>query len=231
MPRKQATNLTDIADAAVSYITRHGFQRTQMAGLGAQIGVSPGTLYTYVENKDALLGLAATYLIHKGDLPDLTLPVAAAPIATIVEEFSAAAERWAQWPVLSQAITDVDASLPALQAVGEELYGLIRQYWRSILFLDRLANEMEEFAPIHVNRVRGGFVGDLVKLLKLAGSPYDQYELGIIARAANEGVSWSAMHRHMEGKARQPIGDLSEDQISILAARTFANALSAALPS
>jgi len=230
MPRKQATSLIEIADAAVSYITRFGFKQTQMAGLAKQIGVSAGTLYTYVENKDALLGLATTYLVDDKSLPQLALPVQPVPIKTLAEQFFEVAEERGHWPVLKAAIADADTTSKTLKAVGMELYGLIQANWRSILFLDRLANEMEEFAPVHANRVRGGFIGDLVSLLKVAGSPYDEFALGIIARAANEGISWSAMHRRMEGLAKQPTGDLSEEEISDLAAATFAAALAAALP-
>lgn len=230
MARKQATSLTEIANAAVSYITRHGFKQTQMAGLAKEIGVSAGTLYTYVENKDALLSLATTYLLSEENLPDLPLPVRAIPTETLIEQFIETAANWAQWPVLKQAIATTDTSHKTLSAVGEELYGLIRKYWRAILLLDRLANDRADFAPVHTNQVRGGLVGDLVILMQKAGSPYDVHELGIIARAANEGVSWAAMHRHLEGEARQAVGDLSEDEICVLASRTFAAALTAALP-
>lgn len=230
MARKQATSLTEIADKAVSYITRNGFKQTQMAGLAKEVGVSAGTLYTYVENKDALLSLATTYLLNEENLPDIPLPVRAIPTEAIIEQFIETATKWAQWPVLEQAIADADTSHETLSAVGEELYGLIRKYWRSIRLLDRLANDRADFAPVHTNQVRGGLVGDLVILLQKSGSPFDMHELGIIARAANEGVSWAAMHRHLEGEASQAVGDLSEDEICVLTSRTFAAALTAALP-
>lgn len=230
MPRKQATNLTEIADAAVSYITRHGFKQTQMAGLARQIGVSAGTLYTYVDSKEALLGLAAAFLIHEESLPDMPLPVKAIPTATLATQFVELAEERGQWPVLKKAIAEADTRPTTLQAIGRELFQLVSTYHRSVLFLDRLANELEEFAPVHMDRVRGGFIGDVVTLLQTAGAPHDPFALGIIARAANEGISWSAMHRHHEGLAKQPTGDLTEDEICELASRSFAGALSAALP-
>ncbi len=229
MPRKQATTLIEIADAAVSYITRLGFKRAQMAGLAKQIGVSAGTLYTYVENKEALLGLAALYLVNDETLPDMPLPVRSTPLEAIAAQFFEFAEERGHWPVLKTAIDQTDTSTATLTAIGQELYGLVRTHWRSILLLDRLANEIPEFAPIHADRVRGGFIGDLVTLLKKAGSPHNEFALGIIARAANEGISWSAMHRRMEGLATQPIGDLTEDEICHLAAQAFAGALQTAL--
>ncbi len=229
MPRKQATSLEEIADAAVSYITRFGFKQTQMAGLAKQIGVSAGTLYTYVENKDALLGLAATYLMNDESLPEWQLPVQPIPAAKLAEKFVERAQERGKWIVLKAAIENVDTSTETLRNIGRELYGLVQTNWRAILLLDRLANEMAEFAPVHADRVRGGFIGDLVHLLKAGGAPHDEFALGIIARAANEGISWSAMHRRMEGLAKQPTGTLSEDDICELAAATFAAALTAAL--
>ncbi len=177
-----------------------------------------------------MLGLAALYLVHDETLPDIALPVRPTPLDAIAAQFLEFAEERGHWPVLKTAIDQTDTSTETLTAIGQELYGLVRTHWRSILLLDRLANEIPEFAPVHADRVRGGFIGDLVTLLKKAGSPHNEFALGIIARAANEGISWSAMHRRMEGLATQPIGDLTEDQISHLAAHAFAGALQTALP-
>ncbi len=230
MARKQATSLTEIGDAAVSYITRHGYRQTQMAGLAREIGVSAGTLTTYVENKEALLHLATVFLIDPTPLARAALPFGALPRAKLVTRFAETVQERAQWPYLKQAIVENRVDQKTLRTVGAEVYGLIDTYGRSILFLDRLADELPEFTPVHVDKVRGGFMGDLVTLLLNAGSTHGIYGTAIIARAATEGISWSAMHRKREGLARLPIGDLAESDIRLLASHTFAAALTAALP-
>lgn len=230
MARKQVTSLAEIGDAAATYITRHGYKQTQMAGLAKEIGVSAGTLYTYVENKEALLNLATEYLVDPNALSDAKLPIQARAREELVQLFVDTAKNWAKWPTLTQALAATDASPETLRAVGKEIYRLIHKHGRVILFLDRLANELPEIAIIHLDNVRGGFLRDLVTLLLNAGSRDGPYGTAIIARAATEGISWSAMHRRREGLARQPIGDLTETEICNLASRTFAAALTAALP-
>lgn len=230
MARKQATSLIEIANAAVTYITRHGYKQTQMAGLAKEIGVSAGTLYTYVENKEALLHLAAEFLIDPAPLEQASLPFKGYPRSELVEKFIKAVLDRAQWLILKNALAENRTDPETLRLIGDEVYGLIDTHGRSILFLDRLANEIPEFTSVHMDSVRGGFTGDLVMLLLKAGSKHGPYGTGIIARAATEGISWSAMHRHHEGMARQPIGDLTEADIRGLASRTFAAALRAALP-
>lgn len=229
MARKQATSLVEIGDAAASYITRHGYKQTQMAGLAKEIGVSAGTLYTYVENKEALLNLATEYLVDPNALSNAELPIHARAREELVQLFVDTARNWAKWPTLTQALADADTNSETLRAIGKEVYQLIHKHWRIILFLDRLANELPEIALIHVDNVRGGFLRDVVTLLINNGSKYGPYATAIIARAATEGISWSAMHRRREGLARQPTGDLTEDEICELASRTFAAALTAAL--
>src|SRR5436853_6933172 len=51
----------EIVDAALTVFGRAGFVRAQMADVASEAGVSVGTLYRYVENKEALLLLCAAY--------------------------------------------------------------------------------------------------------------------------------------------------------------------------
>ncbi|MEQ9520067.1 MAG: helix-turn-helix domain-containing protein [Parvibaculum sp.] len=229
MARKQATTLNEIGKAAAAYITRHGYKQTQMADLAKEIGVSAGTLYAYVANKEALLNLATEFLIDPRQLSDVDLPIQARSRDELVKLFVKTAEKWARWPRLSHALTEVKTDHETLRAIGDEIYSLIRQHGPAILFLDRLANELPDIASVHLDQVRGGLLRDLATLLLNAGARQGPYATAIIARAAMEGISWSAMHRLREGLTHQPTGDLTEDDIRGLASETFAHALRAAL--
>ncbi|MET8760767.1 helix-turn-helix domain-containing protein [Lentzea sp. NPDC004782] len=50
-----------LVSAAAETFIAHGFQRTQMQDVADVLGVAKGTVYGYVENKDALLGAAPRY--------------------------------------------------------------------------------------------------------------------------------------------------------------------------
>ena len=74
MPRKQATTLSEIAEAALNHISRHGFKQTQMSDIAKATGTSAGTLYLYVENKEALLALTSSFLLNPAELEASPLP-------------------------------------------------------------------------------------------------------------------------------------------------------------
>ncbi|HKW95305.1 MAG TPA: helix-turn-helix domain-containing protein, partial [Methylomirabilota bacterium] len=49
--------LTQLISAGLRVFTEKGYRRTQMADVAREMGVSPGTLYTYVHGKEALFHL------------------------------------------------------------------------------------------------------------------------------------------------------------------------------
>src|SRR4030095_796165 len=49
--------LAHLVHCATEVFIAHGYQRTQMADIAAALGVAKGTLYLYVESKDALFDL------------------------------------------------------------------------------------------------------------------------------------------------------------------------------
>jgi len=230
MPRKQATTITEIAEAALDHMSRHGFKQTQMSDIAKVIGISVGTLYLYVENKEALLALASTYLLGNTELEGASLPFKAIAREELATLFSETAIKLAQWPLLEQAIADKTSDPDRFRAVGFEMFDLLSENRRAIWFLDRLAFELPEFAPVQLNSVRGRTLALLADLLAATGkSSIPPDGLAVMARAAIETLAWSAMHRHREGLDAQPTGKLSEDTIRSLAAQAFSGTLQAAL--
>jgi len=230
MPRKQATTLTEIAEAALDHISSHGLKQTQMSDIARKLGISVGTLYLYVENKEALLALAATLLLNPEGLETAPLPYKSVPREDIAQRFIEIASEWAKWPTLDKAIKEKAVDLETFRAIGFELYDLIAAHKRAIWFLDQLAAELPEIAPIHLNNVRGRTLGDLTRLLIASGQSSIKADgLALMARIALEQISWSAMHRHRAGLDAQPTGNLTEHNIRDLAIHAFSSTLQAAL--
>src|ERR1051326_5301762 len=50
-----------LLDAATAVFIEQGYRRTQMADVAAAMGVAKGTLYLYVESKEALFDLVCRY--------------------------------------------------------------------------------------------------------------------------------------------------------------------------
>ena len=229
MPRKQATTLSEIAEAALDHISRHGFKQTQMSDIAKAIGTSAGTLYLYVENKEALLALASTFLLDPAELEASPIPFKAVSRDELAELFSEKALELATWPKLERAIADKTSDPSQFKEVGYEMFDLLSTNRRAIWFLDRLAFELPEFAPVQLNSVRGRTLGLLTDLLEATGkSSIPPHGLAVIARAAIETLAWSAMHRHREGLDAQPMDKLSKEFIRDLAAQAFSGTLQAA---
>src|SRR3954466_7558175 len=86
MPRTiPADRFDQLAARATDVFIEQGYRRTQMADVADAMGVAKGTLYLYVESKEALFDLACRYADAEPPLtrPDV-LPVATpAPGATL----------------------------------------------------------------------------------------------------------------------------------------------------
>src|SRR5436309_5432219 len=64
--------LPQLVRCATEVFIKHGYQRTQMADIAAALGVARGTLYLYVESKEALFDLVARYA--DADRPTYRMP-------------------------------------------------------------------------------------------------------------------------------------------------------------
>ena len=97
MRRRAEGKLEAVADAALEAFTEHGFQLTQMSEIARRAGISAGTLYLYVEDKEAMLRVAALHAAGQLD-PQLALPIQAASVETVlgsIERALVGAKPWA----------------------------------------------------------------------------------------------------------------------------------------
>src|ERR1044071_4388835 len=69
-----ADRLEHLVQCATTVFIDSGYRRTQMADVAAALGVAKGTLYLYVESKEALFDLAARYA-DSAPPEDLALPI------------------------------------------------------------------------------------------------------------------------------------------------------------
>jgi AcrR family transcriptional regulator len=72
--------LDELVRAASAVLSRTSFERAQMADVAREMGASPGTLYNYVEGKEALLALVLRRALDDQPPDPRTLPVPAPPL-------------------------------------------------------------------------------------------------------------------------------------------------------
>jgi|GEM_PF-844382 len=158
----------DLLEAATAVFLEQGYRRTQMADVAARMGVAKGTLYLYVESKDALFDAVLRHAdaADPVELPD-RLPVAApSPDATLemVRKRVAAA---AVLPALASAlerrrVVDVNAEL---EAILRELYAVLAGNRTGIELLDRCSMDHPELAAVRYGTGREGALALLTRYL------------------------------------------------------------------
>ncbi len=203
VPRTAAPNrVGEIVDAALAVFGRDGFARAQMADVAAQAGVSVGTLYNYVEGKDALLLLCAAYAFDAEDAIAGARPLAVTSRKKFLANLKSHLDAMAHLPSLDAALkakaapVDVAAECAAIVA---ELFDLIAVRRRGLDALERSARDVPDIAALFYADVRVGLVANLATYIerrakqKRIPSPLDAT---VAARFVIESVTWMARHRH-----------------------------------
>jgi AcrR family transcriptional regulator len=183
-----------------------------MADIAAALGVAKGTLYLYVESKDALFDLVLRCADAEppfADPPSLPLPTPK-PGATLqyVRERLAANQAL---PTLAGALTRqrVTDARAELLAIVQELYDTLARNRHGITLLDRSARDHPELAALWFEGARGGVMAMLTqylenrmrhKLLRPAG------DVAVAARLLLETLVFWAVHRHWDPHP-QPVDD------------------------
>ncbi len=77
MPRViPESRLQDLLECATRVFIEQGYRRTQIADVAEALGVAKGTVYLYVESKEALFYAALRYADRKAPLAsEIDLPV------------------------------------------------------------------------------------------------------------------------------------------------------------
>jgi AcrR family transcriptional regulator len=204
--------LAHLVQCATAVFIAQGYQRTQMADIAAALGVAKGTLYLYVESKDALFDLvlrsadAERPFAHPPSLP-LSTPKPGATLQYVRERLAANQVLPALAGALTrQRVTDARAEL---LAIVRELYDTLARNRHGITLLDRSARDHPELAALWFEGARGGVMGMLTqylenrmrrKLLRPAG------DVAVAARLLLETLVFWAVHRHWDPHP-QPVDD------------------------
>lgn len=204
MSPRAAERSRAVAEAALVVFTTRGFRQAQMSDVAREAGVSAGSLYALVNDKEALLALAVLHAFGR-DAAALERPLACAGVAEIAVRVEAFIRDEVAWPVLERAVSEPTRPADApLEPVLREVFDLMARNRRLIWLLDRLALELEPFREVHIRGLKLPYLVDLARYLAAhACVPGDP---ALLARAVLESLAWFAMHRHRD-LALPPISD------------------------
>jgi AcrR family transcriptional regulator len=215
IPAGRFSQLVDIATK--TFISR-GYRLTQMADIAAALGVAKGTLYGYVESKDALFDAAVRYADGHGVPParsELPLPTPAqgATLAYIRERIQLEAADMALVSVSTGKLVIRNAERE-LETVLGDLYRRMAKNRLAVKLVDRCAIDYPELASVWFGEGRWAQHQLLVELIKTRAKkkrfrPIDNPE--VIARAILEMVAFWAVHRHFD-PSPQTVDDASAER-------------------
>jgi AcrR family transcriptional regulator len=144
----------ELVDAATEVFIARGYHRAQMSEVSEAIGVAKGTLYGYVESKDALFALCLFHADRAGlmERPE-TLPVPTprpGALSTLVKQ---ALSDQSTPDALAQALARerADDPLAELEAVVRGFYETLERFHRAIKLIDRCSDhpELQEIWQTH----------------------------------------------------------------------------------
>jgi AcrR family transcriptional regulator len=210
MPRTvPAGRFDDLIEAAAAVFTERGYKRTQMADVAEKLGVAKGTLYLYVESKEALFDLTCRLADTARPRPvPAKLPVAT-PHAGSTTQYVAeqlAASRVLPWIASLLAKKKRGDARAELEAMVDVLFDDLARHRRAVKLIDRSARDVPELAALWFEGVRGGllelltrYIEDRVRTQKVLPVPHT----AAAARLIIETATFWAVHRHWDAHPQE----------------------------
>lgn len=199
MPRRRPPDRLDqILEAATRVFARTGLENTKMSDVAAEAGVSQGTLYNYVESKEALFRLLLDRGLGTAKPAPSTLPLKS-PSAT------ALAHRMDEAIAVTFALPKLDAALARRRRkdAGAELTEVIDELYERTLatrqaadVVERSARDVPELAAVFYGKVRRNLFERIERLVARgisSGNYYDR-DPRVVARMIIETVTTFARH-------------------------------------
>jgi AcrR family transcriptional regulator len=199
-----------LASAATEVFGRQGYRGTRTADVATAAGMSSGSVFTYVESKEALFHLVFAHGFGLFDDALPTLPLST-PAARETVELIAQNLRKVPVPRLRAALEDVypkDAR-SELEGIVEERYDMITGLWPLLAVIERSASDLPELEAYYFGRLRVRYFAQLARYIETrseAGYFRPIKDPTLTARLINESVSWFAWKRH-EGRDAHLYGE------------------------
>src|SRR5260370_27611787 len=157
-----------LIECATEVFIDQGYRRTQMSDIASALGVAKGTLYLYVDSKEALFDLVARYADDLRALPrPVKLPVSTprpgATVRYVRERLSR--NQVPQTLVAALGTRRVSDAGAELGAIAGELFDTLAANRRGIKLLDRSAQDLPELAALWFQGARGGLIRTLQSYL------------------------------------------------------------------
>ena len=199
--RRPVSRIEQLLNAAARVFISRGYRRAGMSEIAREMGVAPGTVYLYVESKEALFHVLAMHLAVTPGAPLPELPMKTPPPGTTLEMLRRAMTMEAYSPTLAAVLRGAAPSRISdkLEAVITELYDAAYERRDGINLIERSAIDWPELEETFYEGLRTPLVKALSEMLQrgiAAGEFRPVPNIRVAARFIVETIAWFAIHRH-----------------------------------
>jgi len=199
-----STRLRELVRCATAVFIEQGYKGAQMDDVAQALGVAKGTLYVYVESKDALFDL----VVRCADREEMFAKVPRMPVPTPKRGATIAYVRQRlaanqTLPTLATALARTRGPTPQteFQKIVRELYGAVEHNRYGLKLLDRTARDQPELAALWFEGARDGLLAALTEYLKREirrGAMREVGDASVAARMIIETVVFWGVHRYWD---------------------------------
>lgn len=211
----------DMIEAATRVFIAQGYRRTQMVDVAEAMGIAKGTLYLYVESKEALFDLVCRYADQPPkSVSEVSFPVRSPKAGATLRYVRDELERHQGVAALTAARTHkrkrADDVATEVGAIVRELYDQLATNRRRIKLIDTSARDYPELAKLWFEGAREGFVAlfaDYLKARIARGLIAPVPHVTATARLVLETTVFWAVHRHFDSRPEPITEELARETV------------------
>jgi AcrR family transcriptional regulator len=209
--------LDDLIRTATEMFITEGYRRTQMADVAQALGLAKGTIYLYVESKEALFDLAVRHADRQTPAePPAGLPVPTPKPHATVEYVAKALGKRQALPTLQAALARRRAgnTRHELEAILRELYAVLSRNRVGLKLIDRCAQDHPELAALWFKGGREYLLELLVRYFEMRKRHLRSVrDFSIAARIVIEHLVLWTVHRHWDPSPQPMDEQVAEDTL------------------
>lgn len=212
-----------LIEVATRVFVARGYRLTQMSDVATELGVAKGTLYRYVETKEALFDAAVRFADGQVQLPETAslpwkTPEAGSTVAYIRARLAAEARHLELTRVLSEPAGPTTTASEFADVI-RDLFQRVSRHRRALKLVDRCALDHPELTSLWLQQGRNAQVTLFTGYLKLGvalGTLRKIANIQLAARMVMETIAlwavhmpWNASpHAHTDEEVENAVVDL-----------------------
>jgi AcrR family transcriptional regulator len=199
---KRPVRIEQLISSGIKLFARNGYNKTLMSDIARDMGISPGTLYFYVDSKKALFNFLLRYIfLEQKDLDNISLPIKISrgiSLRSLLEKIEGERPtfQFVQEAIANKNITDVNSEF---ENILRELYRSFVRYRYAVVIIMQSARDYPELAEFLYKYLRDHMIKLLSEYMTIRisqGLLRPVPDTSIAARLIYESSFWFAVHRH-----------------------------------